>query len=107
RLMTQFGLSGSSRSDAIALFKRGATPEFQLDAQLADFLSKTAFQPGLKRVLLEYLMAFALADNELHQQERDVLQRVATGLGYNSAQFSMLLDMLQAQQHFHQRGYSG
>ena len=106
KLMAEFGLSGAARDDAIALFKRGAAADFQLDAQLADFLQKTAFQPGLKRILLEYLVAFALADNVLHAAERDILQRVATALGYNSAQFSMLLDMLQAQQHFHQRGYS-
>jgi DnaJ like chaperone protein len=106
KLMAEFGLSGAARAEAIALFKRGATPDFQLDAQLAEFLRKTAFQPGLKRVLLEYLVAFALADNALHAAERDILQRVATVLGYNHAQFSLLLDMLQAQQHFHQRGYS-
>ena len=106
KLMAEFGLSGAAREQAIALFKRGAAVDFRLDAQLADFLQKTAFQPGLKRILLEYLIAFALADGVLHAAERDILQRVATALGYNSAQFSMLLDMLQAQQHFHQRGYS-
>lgn len=106
KLMAQFGLNGAARVEAIALFKRGAAPEFQLDAQLADFLQKTVSQPGLKRMLLEYLVAFALADAVLHAAERDILQRVAAALGFNSAQFSMLLDMLQAQQHFHQRGYS-
>jgi DnaJ like chaperone protein len=106
KLMSQFGLDSAARAEAIALFKRGASAEFQLDAQLAEFLQKTAMQPDLKRALLEYLVAFALVDGVLHAEERDILQRVATALGYNSAQFSMLLDMLQAQQQFHQRGYS-
>ncbi|MDB6061928.1 MAG: protein with DnaJ-like domain [Verrucomicrobiaceae bacterium] len=106
KLMAQFGLSGNTRNEAIALFKRGATPDFQLDAQLADFTRKTAFHPGLKRALIEYLVAFALADNVLHAAERSILQRVAASVGFNGAQFAQLLDMLQAQQHFHQRGYS-
>lgn len=108
KLMTEFGLNGTARSEAIALFKRGAAADFQLDAQVAQFRQKTAFQPGLKRVLIEYLVSFALADNALHAAERDVLQRIAVGLGFNQVQFSMLLDMLQAQQHFHSGGgYSG
>lgn len=106
KLMAEFGLSGDSRAEAIALFKRGAGAEFQLDAQLGDFLQQTAFQPGLKRILLEYLIAFALADGVLHDEERDILQRVAAGIGFNGAQFSLLLDMLQAQQYFHRGGYS-
>lgn len=106
KLMTEFGLNGDARVEAIALFKRGAAQEFQFDAQLADFLQKTRHQPALKKMLLEYLVAFALADNALHQAERDILQRVAAALGFNSAQFSILLDMLQAQQHFHQGSYS-
>src|SRR5690606_28471923 len=104
KLMTQFGLSGDARAEAIGLFRRGAGPEFQLDAQVAEFAGKITFQPGLKRVLLEYLIAFALADGVLHTEERQILQRIAAGLGFNTAQFSLLLDMLQAQQHFYQRG---
>jgi DnaJ like chaperone protein len=106
KLMTEFGLNGDARTEAIALFKRGAAHEFQFEAQLADFLQKTGRQPALKRMLLEYLVAFALADGGLHQAERDILERVAAAIGINHAQFSMLLDMLQAQQQFHQGGYS-
>ena len=37
RLMAELGLNGVARSEAIALFKRGAAPDFQLEAQLSGF----------------------------------------------------------------------
>jgi DnaJ like chaperone protein len=46
-------------------------------------------------------VAFALADGELHDVELDILQRVATYLGFDRRQFLEFLDMLQAQQRFH------
>jgi len=95
---------GDARAEAIALFKHGASPEFQLKPQISLFLQQITFQPELKQTLLEYLLTFALVDGELHVAERDILQRVATYLGFDSRQFLQLLDMLQAQQRFHQQG---
>jgi len=106
RMMSEFGLNGATRAEAIALFKRGATGEFDIESQLARFQQHSAFQPELKGVLLEYLLVFALADSELHIAEREILQRVATSLGMHPAEFARLLDMLQAQQRFHQRDYA-
>lgn len=105
RLMAELGLNGEARAEAIALFKRGATPEFQIEPQISSFLQHAIFQPELRNVLVEYLVKFALADGELHQAEADILQRVAQYLGFDRAQFLQFLDMLQAQQRFHQRGY--
>lgn len=104
QIMAQLGLNGEARGEAIALFKRGAAADFQLEPQIAIFLRKSAFQPELKQVLLEYLVVFALADGELHDGELDILQRVATYLGFDRTQFLRLLDMLQAQRQFHQPG---
>ena len=110
RIMAELGLDGAARAEAIALFKRGAAADFQLEPQIAIFLRKTALQPELRQTLLEYLVAFALADGELHDVELDILQRVATYLGFDRRQFLQFLDMLQAQQRFHhqpgQRGAS-
>jgi DnaJ like chaperone protein len=103
RIMAELGLDGAARSEAIALFKRGAAADFQLEPQIALFLRKSLFQPELKQMLVEYLAAFALADGELHGVELDILQRTATYLGFDRTQFLQLLDMLQAQQHFHQQ----
>jgi DnaJ like chaperone protein len=107
RVMTELGLNGAARSEAIALFKQGAASGFQLEPQISLFLQQSVFQPELKQMLLEYLITFALADGELHSAERAILQRVATYLGFDGAQFAQLLDMLQAQQRFHGQGGSG
>jgi DnaJ like chaperone protein len=104
RAMAELGLDAGARAEAIALFKRGASADFQLEPQLAWFVQHSAARPQLKQMLLEYLVAFALADNELHAAEREILQRVALLLGFAGEQFAQLLDMLQAQQRFHQAG---
>lgn len=105
RLMTELGLGGEARAEAIALFKRGTAPEFQIEPQISSFLQHAIFRPELRSVLIEYLVRFALADGVIHQAEIDILQRVAQYLGFDRAQFLQFLDMLQAQQRFHQRGY--
>lgn len=103
RIMAELGLGGEARTEAIALFKRGAAPDFQLEPEIARFLRASAFQPQLKQMLLEYLVVFALADAELHDAELDILQRVATYLGFERRHFLEFLDMLQAQQRFHRQ----
>lgn len=105
RLMAELGLSGAARAEAIALFKRGAAAEFQLEKQIASFLQHAIFRPQLRSVLLEYLVRFALADGVIHPAESDILQRVAQYVGFDRRQFLQFLDMLQAQQRFHQQGY--
>jgi DnaJ like chaperone protein len=106
RLMAELGLSGEARAEAIALFKRGAAADFQIESQISSFLQHAIFQPELRSVLIEYLVRFALADGVIHQAEADILQRVAQYLGFNRAEFLQFLEMLQAQQRFHQSGYS-
>ncbi len=105
KLMAEFGLSGATRDEAIALFKRGAAADFQLEPQISSFLQHAIFQPELRGVLLEYLVTFALADGVLHPAEADILQRVALYLGFDRVQFLQFLEMLQAQQRFHRRDY--
>lgn len=105
RLMAELGLNGEARSEAIALFKRGAASDFQIEPQISSFLQHAIFRPELRNVLIEYLVRFALADGVMHQAEADILQRVAQYLGFDRAQFLQFLDMLQAQQRFHQQGY--
>ncbi len=105
KLIAEFGLSGAKRDEAIALFKRGAMSDFQLEPQISIFFQHATVQPELRGVLLEYLVTFALADGVIHPAEAEILQRVAQYLGFNRAQFLQFLDMLQAQQSFHRRDY--
>lgn len=101
QLMAQLNISGEARTEAIALFKRGAAEDFQLEPQISSFLQHALFQPQLRQILLEYLVAFALSDGVLHPAEADILQRTAQYLGFDRNQFLQFLDMLQAQQRFH------
>lgn len=105
KLMAELGLSGASRDEAIALFKRGAASDFQLEVLMSSFLQHAIFQPELRGVLLEYLVTFALTDGVIHPAEIDILQRVAQYLGFDRVQFLQFLEMLQAQQRFHHGGY--
>lgn len=104
RMMAALGLTAPHRREAIELFKRGAQPDFQIEPQISDFLQQCAARPDLKPLLLEYLLSIALADGVLHDAERALLQRIATYLGIDARQFEQLLDMLRAQQRFHQPG---
>lgn len=103
RLMAQLGLSADHRRAAIELFKRGASPEFDLASQLALFLGAVTRQPLLKPLLLEYLIAAATADEVLHDAERDLLVEVAGRIGFDRHQFERLLSMFAAQRSFHQQ----
>ena len=47
------------------------------------------------------LISLAMADQSLDAAEHDALRRIATLLGYGTAQLEQLLRMAQAQEHFH------
>ena len=98
--MAEMGLTDEHRRLAIDLFKQGADPEFDLDAQLQQFRRTCGRRARLVRMLLVYLVNIALADGELDKTEVQVLRRIAEGLGLSSAMFEQLLRMIQAQNSF-------
>lgn len=98
--MAEMGLTAEHRRQAIDLFKQGADPEFDLDAQLEAFRRTCGRRTRLVRMLLVYLVNIALADGELDETEVQVLRRIAEGLGLSSAMFEQLLRMIQAQNSF-------
>lgn len=103
QMMARLRLTAEHRREAIALFKRGASPEFELEQQLQAFRQSARRAPLLPPLLLEFLFGVALADGELHPAEQDILRRVAAQLGIGARQFDQLLAMLRAQQGFRQR----
>jgi DnaJ like chaperone protein len=100
-LMRQLGIQAEQRASAIASFKQGAGPEFQLDATIAKFNQDCAGPRQVAHTLLVFLIAIALADGVLADSERVILDRVAQGLGYRAAEFERILSMVEAQSHFH------
>lgn len=107
-LMSHMGLSSDHRRQAIALFKEGAQPAFDVQQQLAAFRVHCGRYQGLTRQLLNYLLSLALADGPISAAEENLLRQVATGLGMSPALFDQLMRMIRAQSHFrHYHQYSG
>ena len=54
-IITQMGLDGEQRERAIALFRKGAAPEFQLEPVLSAFSQACGAQKQLQQTLLLFL----------------------------------------------------
>jgi DnaJ like chaperone protein len=106
-LMARMGLTNDHRKQAIELFKKGSKSDFSLDHTMQQFVSICGRQNNLKQSLLNDLMALALADGELHQTERQALERVAHHLGISKALFEKIIEMIMARTQFNSQGSSG
>lgn len=103
-LMSRMGLPSEQRQEAIKLFKLGAQSSFSVDQAMQDFIDTCGRQNNLKRSLLNYLIALALADGELHTAEQQALQKIASYLGFSEALFNRFLEMILAQTQFRGSG---
>lgn len=98
--MEKMNLDATQKRNAIALFKHGAGPGFNMDKVLREFQWLANKNPNLIQILLVYLINLARADGLLVSQEREAVQRIASGLGYNSITFEHLLKMISSQDRF-------
>jgi DnaJ like chaperone protein len=103
-IFNQLGLDAEQRKQAIALFRRGAENDFQLEPTVSAFLQTCGPQRQLQQTLLLFLISLALADQKIESAEHAALQRIATLMGYGVARLEQLLRMVQAQEHFHGQG---
>ena len=102
-IITQMGLDTEQRKRAIDLFKQGSAPEFQLEPAVSAFSQTCGAQKQLQQTLLLFLISMALADDHaIDDSELAALERTATLMGFGPAQLRALLNMAQAQEHFHQ-----
>ncbi len=99
-LMRQLGMTAEHRAQAIALFKRGAVPDFDIKPTYSRFMSVCGQTKQLKQVLLVYLITMALADGRMHAAEEALLAELAAQLGYTPAEYRRLVDMVLNQSHF-------
>jgi DnaJ like chaperone protein len=100
QFMQKLGMTETHRQQAIALFRQGANPEFDIGPTCDRFMSVCGNTRHLKQVLLVYLIVMALADGHFHPSEEALLAGIANRLGYDQAAFRQLLDMVQNQSHF-------
>lgn len=100
QFMQKLGMTADHRQQAIALFKRGAEPEFDIAPTYKRFMAVCGHTKNLKQVLLVYLIVMALADGHFHPAEEVLLTDIAARLGYDQAAFRQVLDMVLNQSHF-------
>ncbi len=100
-LMRQLGIQGAQREEAIARFREGAAAGFELDPALERFRQDCAGPRLITHTLVTLLISMAMADGQVADSERQVLQRVAVGVGMSPGELEQLLGMVEAQSHFH------
>lgn len=101
--MRQMGMTQEHRQQAIAQFKRGTVADDALVTEVCQqFMLHCGQTLHLRQALLTYLIVMALADQQLDQAEEKTLEQIALNLGYQSAQFKQLLDMILNQAQFAQ-----
>lgn len=94
------GLTAEHRKEAISQFKIGSAVDFDMSQTLDVFMQSCGQTSNLKQVLLMYLTVIALADGNLDNAERSVLEQIALPLGYSRSEFNRILDMVLNQAHF-------
>jgi DnaJ like chaperone protein len=100
QFMQKLGMTAEHRQQAIALFKQGATADFDIAPTYQQFMAVCGHTKNLKDVLLVYLIVMALADGHFHPAEEALLTDIAGRLGYGPAAFKQMLDMVLNQSHF-------
>ncbi len=98
--MQKLGMTAEHRQLAIAWFKKGADPEFDIEPTYKKFLTYCGHTRNLKDVLLVYLIVMALADGHFHPAEEELLTDIAGRLGYGREAFKHMVDMVLNQSHF-------
>lgn len=94
-LFDRFRLTAEQREAAKAAFNRGKAPDFDLEAELGEFLRVSGGQPMLLQMFLQVQVAAVAADGEVHQAEHEMLVRVARGLGLSEQQVEQLEALLR------------
>ncbi len=100
QFIQKLGMSTEHRQQAIALFKRGADANFDIEPSLKKFIAICGNTHNLKQMLLVYLIVMALSDGHIHSAEEIMLIDVARHFGYDQAAFKQILDMVLNQSHF-------
>lgn len=100
QLMAQMQLSPDQRAKAIGLFKKGADPNFDFAQPLRDFMAVAPPTSGIKETVLTLLIGLALVDSDYHRNEKAILMQVSEILGFSSAAFEQLFNMVYAQSQF-------
>jgi DnaJ like chaperone protein len=102
-VMHQWGLRPEEVRVAIDLFTRGKHPDFPLETQIQRLRDACHRQPELLRAFLEILLEIPLSSGGIETAEREVLWRIASGLGVSRVEMAQLEALARARHSFGSR----
>ncbi|CAM2963617.1 co-chaperone DjlA [Vibrio mytili] len=103
-MMDRMNLHGEHRRAAQDAFRDGKESHFPLEDVLERVKISTAGRYDLLQFFLELQISAAFADGEIHPSERNVLHKIARGLGFSSEQLERRLHMQEAAFRFQSQG---
>ncbi len=109
-MMDRMNLHGEQRRAAQEAFRDGKAADFPLENVLEKVRISTGGRFDLLQFFLELQISAAFADGDIHPSERNLLHKVARGLGFSSQQLEQRLRMQEAAFRFQRGGsqdYSG
>lgn len=95
-IMSQMGLSGDMRKQAIEYFTEGKDSNFDLAPDLTRLKEVLSQQTSLAQMFLEIQLSIAYSDGELTLSERRVLDRLCRDLGISAFQFEWIHSRVKA-----------
>ncbi len=107
QVMNQLGLNQEKRKEAIEAFNRGKDDGFNLSDNLQSLIKHCFRKPSLIQMFLEIQILAAAADGEVCQSERKILYTIGHFFRISQQQIDHLVEMVMAQNSFHQGGQSG
>ncbi|WP_058556527.1 co-chaperone DjlA [Thiohalocapsa sp. ML1] len=99
-VMSRLQLTGDRRSAAIALFRQGKQPDFDLDAVIGRFRRECLGRRLLVQLFLEVQLQAAYADGEPSADKRRLLDKIREGLGVSPMLFRQLENLVRMQRRF-------
>lgn len=96
QLFSKLRLSEEQKDEARKSFNRGKQPQFDLDAEVAEFVRVARGQRALHQMFLQVQIAAIAADGKVSDAEHEALMRVARGLGLSETEIRQLEAMLGA-----------
>ena len=96
QVMDRMDLNATQRQEAVSYFRAGRDGEADLDQTLTEFRRYCRGHAQLVRMFLEIQIQAALADGAFDDAERNILRRIALGLGLSEADYARLETMMGA-----------
>ncbi|MCW8347705.1 MULTISPECIES: co-chaperone DjlA [Vibrio] len=106
-MMDRMNLNSEQKKQAQNAFRLGKEADFPLERTLDKVRISSGGRHDLLQFFLELQISAAFADGSIHPTERDVLHRIAQGLGFSAEQLEQRLRMQEAAFRFQHGGFEG